>query len=88
MSSLKRAAPADVILRVNGKEVARGTVPVTVPALFTATETFDVGTDLGSPVSLDYSERAPFSFNGKLHEVHVKYTDKVPEADIVVADPD
>jgi arylsulfatase A-like enzyme len=88
MSSLKRAAPADIILRVNGKEVARGTVPVTVPALFTATETFDVGTDLGSPVSLDYSERAPFSFNGKIHEVHVKYTDKVPEADIVVADPD
>ncbi len=36
-----------------------------LPAAFTASETFDVGTDLGSPVSLDYYARRPFEFNGK-----------------------
>ena len=46
-------------------------MPVTVPLLFTATETFDIGTDLGSPVSLDYAERAPFAFDGTIHQVHI-----------------
>ena len=43
----------------------------TVPAAFTASETFDVGVDLGSPVSLDYAERRPFEFNGVIKEVTV-----------------
>ena len=38
----------------------------TVPAAFTASETFDVGIDLGSPVSLDYFDRRPFAFDGKI----------------------
>jgi hypothetical protein len=38
-----------------------------------ASETFDVGEDLGSPVSLDYAERAPFKFTGKIEKVTVKY---------------
>jgi hypothetical protein len=37
-----------------------------VPAVFTASETFDVGVDLGSPVSRDYFDRQPFKFNGKI----------------------
>ena len=36
-------APADVILKVDGQEVARATVKRTVPGAFTASETFDVG---------------------------------------------
>jgi arylsulfatase len=28
---------------------------------------------LGSPVSLDYYDKAPFKFNGKIEQVHVKY---------------
>jgi arylsulfatase len=40
--------------------------------LFTASETFDVGTDLGSPVSLNYFDRRPFAFNGKIKTVDVK----------------
>ena len=59
-------SPADVVLKVDGKEVARTTVKRTVPAAFTASETFDVGVDLGSPVSLDYFHRAPFPFSGKI----------------------
>jgi hypothetical protein len=28
---------------------------------------------LGSPVSLDYFDKAPFKFNGKIEQVQVKY---------------
>jgi hypothetical protein len=39
----KPGAPADIGLSVDGKEVARTMVKMTVPAAFTASETFDVG---------------------------------------------
>jgi arylsulfatase A-like enzyme len=68
----KPGAPADVVLMVDGKEVARTTVKRTVPAAFTASETFDVGVDLGSPVSLDYFDRRPFAFTGKIEKVEVE----------------
>jgi arylsulfatase len=38
---------------------------------FTASESFDVGTGLGSPVSRDYFERRPFKFDGKISAVKV-----------------
>jgi arylsulfatase A-like enzyme len=69
----KRGTSATVTLRVNGQRVGGGKIGNTVPALFTASETFDVGEDLGSPVSLDYVERAPFKFTGKIEKVTVKY---------------
>ena len=64
-------SPATVVLKVDGVEVARTTVQRTVPAAFTASETFDVGVDLGSPVSLTYFDRRPFRFGGKIHKVEV-----------------
>ena len=64
-------SPATVVLKVDGIEVARTTVQRTVPAAFTASETFDVGVDLGSPVSLAYFDRRPFRFGGKIHKVEV-----------------
>jgi arylsulfatase len=67
----KSGAPADIVLSVDGKEVARTFAKMTVPAAFTASETFDVGTDLGSPVSRDYFERRPFKFDGKIGLVKV-----------------
>lgn len=73
LAAPKPGAPAQVLLRVNGKEVAQGQVPFTVPLLFTASESFDVGIDLGAPVSRDYVERAPFAFSGKVQSVGVKY---------------
>ena len=69
----KPGAPAVITLTVNGKSVAQGTVPITVPLLFTANDCLDIGTDLGSPVSLDYYDAAPFAFNGKIETVHVQY---------------
>ena len=67
----KPGAPADIVLSLDGKEVARTTAKMTVPAAFTASESFDVGTDLGSTVSRDYFERRPFKFDGKIERVEV-----------------
>ena len=53
--------------------VAKGQVPISAPLLFTANDCLDIGTCLGSPVSLDYRERAPFPFNGIIHRMHVAY---------------
>ena len=68
----KPGAPADIVLSVDGKEVARTTAKMTVPAAFTASESFDVGVDLGSPVSRDYFERRPFKFDGTIGNVKVE----------------
>jgi arylsulfatase A-like enzyme len=68
----KPGAPARVVLRVDGREVGSDTVKRTVPAAFSASETFDVGVDLGSVVSLDYFDRRPFRFNGKIEKVEVE----------------
>ncbi|WP_428663604.1 arylsulfatase [Reyranella sp.] len=65
-------SPAIVVLKVDGVEVARTTVQRTVPAAFTASETLDVGVDLGSPVSLVYFDRRPFRFGGKIGKVEVR----------------
>lgn len=66
--------PLDVTLAVNEDTVAAGQVPVSVSLLFTANDCLDIGTSLGSPVSLDYRERAPFPFEGRIHGVHIAYT--------------
>ena len=41
--------------------------------LFTANDCLDIGIALGSPVSLDYYDKAPFKFNGTIEQVHVGY---------------
>jgi arylsulfatase len=66
--------PAEVIIRIDGKEVATGRVPRTAVLAFTANDAFDVGTDSYSPVSQAYFDRKPFKFNGKIDKVHIKYT--------------
>jgi arylsulfatase len=70
----KPAGPLKVVLKVNGKEVASGVVPVSAPLAFTANDCLDFGTDLGSPVGLEYYDQAPFEFNGKIEQAHVEYT--------------
>ena len=57
---------------MDGKEAARTTVQRTVPAAFTPSESFDVGTDLGAPVALEYAERRPFAFSGTIQAVKVE----------------
>lgn len=67
------AGPLDVTMTVGGDTVATGRVPVSAPLLFTANDCLDIGTCLGSPVSLDYRDRAPFPFEGRIERVHVAY---------------
>ena len=69
----KPAGPLQVILKVNGKVMADGTVPVSAPLLFTANDCLDIGQALGSPVSMDYRAKTPFKFNGTIKQVHVEY---------------
>ncbi len=76
LTSTKPGSPMDVVLKVNGEEVAQGQVPITAPLLFTANDCLDFGSDLGSPVSLDYFDEAPFEFNGTLGTSIIRYPEK------------
>ena len=70
----RAGGPLDIVIAVDGETVASGQVPISAPLLFTANDCLDIGTCLGSPVSMDYRERAPFPFEGHIHGVHVAYT--------------
>lgn len=59
-------------LSVNGAAAGRIAVPQVVPSRFSATETMDIGADLGSPVSETYRAQAPFAFTGRIREVAVE----------------
>ncbi|MEC5387494.1 arylsulfatase [Uliginosibacterium sp. H3] len=54
-------------LLADGKEVAKGRIPETVPSRFSADETLDIGEDSGTPVVRDY--KVPFHFNGRIEKV-------------------
>ncbi|WP_198520252.1 hypothetical protein [Flavobacterium sp. 5] len=62
-----KAAKANIL--VDGKSVASGDIPRTVPSRFSADETLDVGEDFGTPVTRDYD--VPFIFKGKIDKVTV-----------------
>ena len=68
------AGPLDITMRVGGDVLAKGRVPISAPLLFTANDCFDIGVCLGSPVSLDYYDKAPFPFDGQIDRVRVAYT--------------
>ena len=59
------------VLSVDGKEVAKKTIPHTVPALWTIDESFDVGVDTRTSVD-DKDYQPPFRFTGKLDKLTVK----------------
>jgi arylsulfatase len=77
-AELRPSGPLDITLTVDDDIVASGVVPVSAPLLFTANDCLDVGTCLGSPISLDYHSRAPFPFNGTIHRMHVAYQTTSP----------
>ena len=73
-----QGGPGNVLILVDGVEVGQTKLKRTVPGLFTASETFDVGIDLGSPVSMQYMKKSPFKFDGDIKNIHVelKLTEK------------
>ncbi|MBX9582821.1 MAG: arylsulfatase [Gemmataceae bacterium] len=56
-----------VTLSVNGRKVAEGKLPRTIPNQISLGEGLDVGMDIGSPV--DFTYRLPFAFTGKVEKV-------------------
>jgi arylsulfatase len=68
-----RGVPAELTFWINGKEATKGTVERTIPLIFTASETFDVGMDLNSPVADAYFDKGSFPFEGSLKKLHFAY---------------
>ena len=69
------------MLSVNGRSVAKGLITQTVPRRFGLGDTFDIGSDYGSPVTDKYT--VPFVFPGRIESVEVLLTDGpvAPELD-------
>jgi arylsulfatase A-like enzyme len=57
------------VLSVDGKEVARKTIPHTTPFVMTIDESFDIGIDTRTGVNDDY--QLPFKFTGKLNKLTI-----------------
>lgn len=68
----KPGAPGDVVIELDGRPFATLDLSRTVPLAYSATETFDVGADLGSPVSPAYAEKRPFDFEGEISRITVE----------------
>ena len=65
-------------LFVNGKAVGEGQITNVVPKRFSATETFDIGMDLGAPASPTYREKLPFAFTGTIKSVDIEVAPTQP----------
>jgi len=59
-------------LSVDGKQVAQSHIERTVCCRFSLDETFDVGSDTGSPVIEDYDSQMPFRFTGTLEKLTIE----------------
>jgi len=57
-------------LFIDGKKAGEGRINATVPMIYSADETCDVGRDIGTPVSEDYTS-ATSEFTGKVHWVEL-----------------
>jgi arylsulfatase len=69
------------VLKVDGQEVATKKVPHTIPFLMTIDETFDIGSDLRTPVD-DKDYQVPFRFTGKIAKLTFKLgPEQLTEAD-------
>jgi N-sulfoglucosamine sulfohydrolase-like protein len=69
------------VLKVDGKEVATQKLEHTLPLIMQWDETFDIGSDTGTPVD-DKDYQVPFKFTGKL----VKLTLKIDRPQLTPAD--
>jgi len=65
----KPGAGGKVTLWANDRQIGEGTMPHTVAMLFTTYAGMDMGRDNGGVVDLDYEDKAPYAFTGKLKQV-------------------
>jgi arylsulfatase A-like enzyme len=59
------------VLKVDGKEVVTQKMEHTIPVILQWDETFDIGSDTGTPVD-DKDYQCPFAFTGKLDKLTIK----------------
>jgi arylsulfatase A-like enzyme len=72
-----------VTLYVDGEEVGDGELGATIPMLFSADETTDVGSDTGTPVSDDYPN-GDSNFNGKIEWVQLDIDENAEDLDHLI----
>jgi arylsulfatase len=70
-------------LYLDGAKVGEGRVDATVPLVFSADETTDVGSDSATPVSDDYGARDS-RFNGRVRWVQIDLGDDANDADHLI----
>jgi arylsulfatase A-like enzyme len=58
------------VLSVDGNEIARKSIPHTIPLLMAIDETFDIGSDTRTAVNNDY--QLPFHFTGRIDQLTFK----------------
>jgi arylsulfatase A-like enzyme len=63
--------PGTGVLKVDGTEVATQRMDHTIPLIMQWDETFDIGSDTGTPVD-DQDYQVPFKFTGKLSKLTLK----------------
>ncbi|MCD2441074.1 arylsulfatase [Agromyces sp. SYSU K20354] len=73
-----------VHLYVDGAPVGEGRVDATVPLIFSADETVDLGCDTGSPVSADYTS-ASSTFTGTVRWVQLDLGEDAADADHLIS---
>jgi arylsulfatase len=71
-----------VTLFVDGDEVGSGELGATVPMIFSADETTDVGSDSGTPVSDDYPDDS--QFNGAIEWVQIDVEENAEDLDHLI----
>jgi arylsulfatase len=75
---------AAIRLYVDGREVGSGSIPASVPLIFSGDETTDLGKDTGSPVSDDYSSEAS-TFNGTVDWVQIDIAEAAEDLDHLIS---
>ncbi len=70
-------------LYLDGDQVGEGRVEATVPMLFSADETTDLGSDSGTPVSDDLANDE-LEFNGRVHWVQIDLAEDAEDADHLI----
>ena len=73
----------DVALYVDGTKAGEGRVEATVPMVFSADETCDVGSDTASPVSDDYTSEGS-RFTGTVEWVQIDIADAAEDLDHLI----
>jgi arylsulfatase len=73
----------DVVLYLDGGKVAEGRVEATVPMLFSADETTDVGSDSATPVSDDHGPKE-VEFTGRVDWVQIDIDDAAEDLDHLI----